>query len=109
VARHPGGPGPVRTVTWYELAERAGRLALGARSQAREVEARRVALSRYALVWWQGEAAESYRRRVHDRANGLAELAVALQALAREADALAARARGRAEAEAVEWLTGGPR
>jgi uncharacterized protein YukE len=109
VARRPNDPGPVRTVTWDELAERAGQLALGARSEAREVEARRVALSRYALVWWQGEAAESYRRRVHDRANGLAELAVALDALAREADVLADRARGRAEAEAVESLGGGPR
>jgi uncharacterized protein YukE len=96
-------------VTWVELAERAGQLGLGARGHAREMEARRVALSRYALVWWQGEAAESYRQRVHDRVNALAELAVALDELARVADLLADRARERAEAETVESLGGGPR
>jgi uncharacterized protein YukE len=96
-------------VTWDELAARAGQLALSARREAREMEARRVAVSRFALVWWQGEAAERYRRRVHDRVNALAELAVTLDELARVADALADRARERAEAEAMESLTGGPR
>lgn|SRR5512139_1082263 len=94
--------------TWGDLAERAGQLALSTRSDAREMEARRVALSRFALVWWQGEAAESYRRRVHDRVNALAGLSAQLDELAATADDLADRARRRAEAEAAESFTGWP-
>ena len=86
-------------LTWSDLAERARALAVRGRLAAQEMDERRAALSRSALVWWQGEAAESYQRRVHDRVNALAALAVRLEALARLADDLAADAELVAQAE----------
>ena len=79
-------------VTWSDVGETSRALAVRARLAAREMDERRVALSRSALVWWQGEAAESYQRRVHDRVNALAALSVRLEGLARLADDLAAAA-----------------
>ena len=93
--------------SWEELAEAASSVAVSARAEARFMDARRAALSRNALVWWQGEAAEGYRRRVADRVNGLAALAVELEALARAADSFADRARSRAAVEAAGVAQGG--
>lgn len=92
--------------SWDELAERARQVALGARHEARELEARRVALSRFALVWWHGGAAESYRLRVHERVNALARLAGELDGLAGVADRLAERAGERAAAEVAGAAAG---
>ena len=95
--------------SWEELAEAASGVAASARAESRFMDERRAALARNALVWWQGEAAEGYRRRVQERVNGLAALAVELEALARAADSLADRARSRAAVEAAAALTaGGP-
>jgi uncharacterized protein YukE len=82
--------------SWEELAEAAEGLAVTARVEARALEEHRAALSRYALVWWQGEAAERYQRRVQERSNELAALASALDRLATVADGLADRARSQA-------------
>ena len=68
------------------LAARAG--------QAREaVEARRAALGRYALVWWEGGAADRYRGLVDERRAALARLADELGWLEQSATALAAATR----------------
>ncbi len=95
--------------SWEELAEAASDLAASALAEARFMDERRVALARNALVWWQGEAAEGYRRRVQERVNGLAASAVELEALARAAGSLADRARSQAAAEAADALTPGGR
>ena len=71
------------------------------------MDERRAALSRSALVWWQGEAAESYQRRVQDRVNALAALSARLEGLARLADELAAAAALLEAAERLE-ATGRP-
>ncbi len=95
-------------VTYREVAERAREVALHARREAMEMDLRRAALARSALVWWQGEAADSYSRRVQERVNALARLSVALMDLARTADRLAEGATARAEAEAAAaWVSGG--
>ena len=86
--------------SWQELAEAAEGVSVTARVEARALEERRAALSRYALVWWQGEAAERYRHRVHERSNDLAALAAELDHVATVADLLAERARSQA---AVQW------
>ena len=88
-------------VTYREVAERARVVALHARREALEMDLRRAALARSALVWWQGEAAESYARRVQERANALAGLSAALGDLARAADQLAEGAAMAAAAEAA--------
>ena len=92
--------------SWEELAEAAEGVAVTARVEARAVEEHRAALSRYALVWWQGEAAERYQRRVQERSNELAALAAALDRLATVADGLAERARSQAAVQSAT-LSGG--
>lgn len=94
-------------VTYREVAARAREVALQARREADEMDLRRAALARSALVWWQGEAADLYARRVQERVTALAGLAVALMDLARTADRLAEAATARAEAEAAAWVSGG--
>lgn len=59
-------------VTFAELAVEAGRMAMLLRDEAAQVELRRMALSRSALVWWQGEAAAGYQRRVLEQGAALA-------------------------------------
>ena len=94
--------------TYREVAARAREMALQARREADEMDLRRAALARSALVWWQGEAADSYARRVQERVNALARLSVALMDLARTADRLAEVATARVEAEAAAaWVSGG--
>ena len=65
--------------------------AMGAdlRLMAARLDDRRVALSRYALVWWQGEAAEAYQQRVARRVAALAVVAGAAEAVAAQAEAVA--------------------
>ena len=75
-------------------------------ADAAEVEQRRTALSRYALVWWQGEAAEAYQRRVHERVAALAALSARLEAAAEHWEDLEDAAE-EAALEAGEWE--GPR
>jgi uncharacterized protein YukE len=70
------------------------------------MDERRAALSRSALVWWQGEAAESYQRRVHDRVNALAALSARLETVSRLADQLAADAELLAQAERASLTAG---
>ncbi len=82
--------------SWEELAEGAEGVAVTARVEARAMEEHRAALSRNALVWWQGEAAQRYQRRVQERSNELAALAGELDRLATAAEGLAARARSQA-------------
>ena len=94
-------------LTWSDVAERARAVAVRGRLAAQGMDERRAALSRSALVWWQGEAAESYQRRVHDRVNALAALSARLEAVARLADQLAADAERLAQAERAS-LTAGP-
>ena len=90
-------------VTWSAVAESSRAVAVRARLAAGEMDERRAALSRSVLVWWQGEAAESYQRRVQDRANALAMLSARLEALALHADELATGAEllGAAERSAL--------
>ncbi|GAA4412466.1 hypothetical protein GCM10023168_34290 [Fodinibacter luteus] len=67
-------------------------LAAALRGAARRVEARRAALGRYALVWWEGTAAEAYQQQVAHRVTALATLARELDeaaVLAEEVVALA--------------------
>ena len=52
--------------------ERLERLAARVRGAAEVVDARRAALGRHALVWWQGEAAERYVALVGERVAALA-------------------------------------
>lgn len=66
------------------------RLAGVARASAARMDGRRAALSRHALVWWQGGAAEAYQRAVQERVNALAGLGGRLEELARAYEALAA-------------------
>jgi len=73
------------------------------------MDERRAALSRSALVWWQGEAAESYQRRVQERVNALAALSARLESLARLADDLAAEAELLAQAERASLTAGAQR
>jgi uncharacterized protein YukE len=91
----------VAAVTWSDVGETSSALAVRARLSARAMDQRRAALSRSALVWWQGEAAESYQHRVQDRVNALAALSARLEGLARLADEVAAAA---ALLEATERL-----
>ncbi len=69
-------------VTCAELADEAGRMAMLLLASAAEVEQHRVALSRHALVWWQGEAAVAYQRRVQERVAALAALSARLEEVA---------------------------
>ncbi len=93
-------------VTWEAAAQTSRTLALRARLAARDMDERRAALSRSALVWWQGEAAERYQRRVQDRVNGLAALSARLESLALRADQLARDAEVLAAAERTALTTG---
>ena len=96
-------------VTWSEVGETSRAVAVRARLSAREMDARRAALSRSALVWWQGEAADSYQRRVHDRVNALAALSARLEGLARLADELASAAERLEASERLVMGSGGRR
>ncbi len=69
------------------------RLAGRAREAADVVDARRAALGRNALVWWQGEAADRYAARVEERRASLAALADELRWLADAVSAVAAAVR----------------
>lgn len=95
-------------LTWSDVAERARALAVRGRLAAQGMDERRAALSRSALVWWQGEAAESYQRRVQDRVNALAALSARLELVARHADDLAADAELLAQAERASLASGAP-
>ena len=63
------------------------------RASAARLDARRAALGRYALVWWQGEAAERYQQRVAERVTALHDLARAMEGSAGVAEELAALVR----------------
>lgn len=67
-------------------------LAVELRGAAARVDARRAALGRYALVWWDGAAAEAYQQHVSRRVNGLAALARELEEVARLAEEVLAMA-----------------
>lgn len=71
---------------------------LGARLRlAREsVEGRRAALGRYALVWWEGPAADRYQGLVEGRRAALQRLADELEWLAAAVDALTEAAHAEA-------------
>lgn len=72
------------------------RLAARVRRSREEVEAGRAALSRYALVWWHGVAADRYRDLVEERRATLAVLAEELAWLEESVTALASAARAEA-------------
>ena len=72
---------------WSEAEVRG--LAGDLRVASHRVEQRRAALGRYALVWWQGEAAERYQQRVAERSARLAALSAALTEVADLAEDLA--------------------
>ncbi len=59
------------------------------RAAAARLDSRRVALSRYALVWWHGEAAERYQQRVAHRVTALHDLSRAMEGAAGMAEELA--------------------
>jgi hypothetical protein len=86
-------------VTLAELADEAGRMAMLLLVEAAEVDQRRMALSRYALVWWQGEAAETYQHRVQERVASLAAISARLEAAAEAWEALEEVADDAAAAE----------
>ncbi len=86
-------------VTFAELADEAGRMAMLLLAEAAEVDQRRMALSRYALVWWQGEAAEAYQHRVQERVAALAATSARLEAAAEAWEALEEVADDAAAAE----------
>lgn len=67
------------------------RLSGEASASAERVRARRVALSRFSLVWWQGGAAEAYRAAVLERVNALAQVQAELELLSVACHDLAAR------------------
>lgn len=67
------------------------RLSREARGSAVRMEARRVALSRFALVWWHGGAAQVYREAVQERVNALAEVQAELDFLSVACHELAGR------------------
>ena len=72
------------------------------------MDERRAALARSALVWWQGEAAESYAAPGPGTGERPRRAVGALEDLARAADRLAEGATARAEAEAAAaWVSGG--
>ena len=86
-------------VTLAELADEAGRMAMLLLVEAAEVDQRRMALSRNALVWWQGEAAEAYQHRVQERVAALAATSARLEAAAEAWEALEEVADDAAAAE----------
>ena len=87
-------------VSYAALADEAGRMAMLLLAEAAELDQRRMALSRYALVWWQGEAAEAYQRRVQERVAALAAASARLEAAAEAWEALEEVADDAALAEA---------
>ena len=87
-------------VSYAVLADEAGRMAMLLLAEAAELDQRRMALSRYALVWWQGEAAEAYQRRVQERVAALAVASARLEAAAEAWEALEEVADNAALAEA---------
>jgi hypothetical protein len=72
------------------VAEVVHAVAVQARREARQLDEHRAALSRNALVWWQGGAAERYQQLVQQRADALAEVSAHVEGLARRADRFAA-------------------
>lgn len=73
--------------------EELERLSARLRLAEEAVQGRRVALGRYALVWWQGEAADRYRDLVEERRAALERVADELDGLADTVDALVVAAR----------------
>ena len=69
------------------------RLVVRLRLARESAEAGRAALARYALVWWEGTAADRYRDLVDERRARLAALAEKLGWLEDAVTALAAAAR----------------
>ncbi len=98
----------VSQLSWGAFAERSRALSAQARLAAATLDERRAALSRSALVWWQGEAAESYQQRVQDRVNALAALSARLEVVAVHADELACAAEALAAAERSALTMGRP-
>lgn len=86
---------------YRSVAEAVRLLAVAARGEARELDARRSALARNALVWWQGGAAERYQGLVRARVGAFAELAGYLDALAGQADDLGLELEAAADLQAV--------
>ncbi|HSF99230.1 MAG TPA: hypothetical protein VLA55_11095 [Ornithinibacter sp.] len=72
-------------------AEEMVRLSGEAAASAERLRARRVALSRFSLVWWQGGAAQAYQAAVQERVNGLAQVEAELELLSVAFHELAAR------------------
>lgn len=67
------------------------RLSGEASASAARMRARRVALARFSLVWWQGGAAEAYQAAVRERVNALAQVEAELEFLSVACHELAAR------------------
>jgi hypothetical protein len=63
-------------------------IALALRTGATQVDERRVALGRYALVWWEGDAADAYQQRVAARVTALATLSARMEDAGRAIEAL---------------------
>ncbi len=72
-----------------------------ARREASELDQHRAALSRNALVWWQGGAAERYQQLVQERVNDLATVSQHLEELACRADGFALLLEREADTEAA--------
>ncbi len=66
------------------------------RAAAARTDARRAALGRYALVWWEGTAADLYAQQVAHRVNALAALARDMEEAAVLVDAVLAMGEGAA-------------
>ena len=66
------------------------------RSAAARTDARRAALGRHALVWWEGTAADLYAQQVAHRGNALAALARDMEEAAALVDAVLALRDGSA-------------
>ncbi|HWS57824.1 MAG TPA: hypothetical protein VN257_04735 [Actinotalea sp.] len=66
------------------------RLAAEVSASAERMRARRVALSRFALVWWQGGAAEAYQEAVQERVTLLGQVEAELELLSVACHELAA-------------------
>ncbi len=66
------------------------------RAAAARTDARRAALGRYALVWWEGAAADVYAQQVAHRVNALAALARDMEEAAVLVDAVLAMGEGAA-------------
>ena len=74
-------------------ADALDRLAARLRTGAEVLEEQRGAVGRYAVVWWEGSAADRYRDLVEDRRAALASAAEEARSLADAVAALAVDAR----------------